>query len=68
MKYLLTNQEIWIVVHLKTPLIGMAMKALEKLKRKSRSVIQLSLVDSMLLNVFREDTTKKLWDKLGNLY
>ena len=28
----------------------------------------LCLLDSILLNVSREDSAKKLWEKLGNLY
>jgi hypothetical protein len=31
-------------------------------------MIRLCLVDSVLLNVASEDSTKKLWDKLGSLY
>jgi hypothetical protein len=30
-------------------------------------MIQLFLADSILLNVLGKDTTKKLWDMLGNL-
>jgi hypothetical protein len=40
----------------------------EKLERRERSTIQLCLADSVLLNVSGEDSTKKLWDKLGSLY
>jgi hypothetical protein len=31
-------------------------------------MIRLCLSDSVLLNISREDTTKKMWDKLGSLY
>ena len=40
----------------------------KKLNRKARSTIRLCLSDSVLLNVSREDSLKKLWEKLGNLY
>ena len=40
----------------------------EKLDRKARSTIGLCLSNSVLLNVSGEDSTKKLWEKLGNLY
>ena len=39
-----------------------------KLERRARSTIQLSIVDSILLNVSGEDSTKKMWDKMGILY
>jgi hypothetical protein len=39
-----------------------------KLERKVRSTIFLCLSNSILLNISREDTTKKLWEKLKNLY
>jgi hypothetical protein len=39
-----------------------------KLDRKVKSTIQLCLLDSILLNVSGEVTTKYLWNKLGNLY
>jgi hypothetical protein len=40
----------------------------EKLDRRARSIIQLCLEDSILLNVLGESIAKELWDKLGNLY
>ena len=45
-----------------------SMEGLEKMDRKVRSTIHLRLSDSVLLNVFGEDSVKKLWEKLGNLY
>ena len=48
--------------------IAMSLKYWDKLDRKERSTIRLCLSDSILLNVSGEDSTKKLWDKLGNLY
>jgi hypothetical protein len=41
---------------------------LEKLERTTRSMIRLYISNSVLLNVFSEELTKKLWDKLGSLY
>ena len=40
----------------------------EKLDRKARSTIHLCLSELVLLNVSGEDSAKKLWEKLGNLY
>jgi hypothetical protein len=40
----------------------------ERLDRKERSMIRLCLAYSVLLNDSNEDTAKKLWDILGNLY
>ena len=47
---------------------GMSTEDWEKLDRKARSTIRLCLSDLVLLNVSREDSAKKLWEKLGNLY
>ena len=47
---------------------NMSSKDWDKLDRKARSTIFLNLLDSILLNVFGEDSVKKLWEKLGNLY
>jgi hypothetical protein len=44
------------------------MEEWEKLKRRERSMIQIFLADSVLLNVSGEDSTKKIWDKMGSLY
>jgi pantothenate kinase len=40
----------------------------KKLDRKVKSTIRLCFLDSVLLNVLEEDTTKDLWDTLGKLY
>jgi hypothetical protein len=47
---------------------GMSKEDWEKMDRRERSMIRLCLVDSLLLNVSGESTTKELWEKLGNLY
>jgi hypothetical protein len=65
---LLVDREQWITICLGTILLGMSREEWEKLKVRERSTIQMSLADSMLLNVLGEDSTKKLWDKLGSLY
>ena len=36
--------------------------------QKAKSTIRLCVLDSVLLNVSGEATTKALWDKLGTLY
>lgn len=40
----------------------------EKLDRKKRSTIHICHSYIVLSNILEEDTTKKLWDKLENLY
>ena len=40
----------------------------KKLGRKAKSIIQLCVSDSVLLNVSGEATMKNLWEKLGTLY
>ena len=68
MEDLLIAREQWVVMDPNKTLTGMLKKEWEKLNRKERSMILFFLEDSILLNVSKEDTTKKLWDKLGNLY
>ena len=67
MEDLLVDQEKQIVVEPGTTLTGTSKQDWEKIDKKAQSTIQLFLVDSVMLNASREDTTKKLWDKLGNL-
>ena len=67
-EYLLVDKERWETVDLGTKPVAMSSEGLEKLDRKVRSFIHLCLSDLVLLNVSREDSTKKLWEKLGNLY
>ena len=59
-KYPLVDREQWTTVCPGTHPIGMSMEEWEKLEIKSRSMIQLYLVDSVLLNVSGEDSDKKL--------
>ena len=47
---------------------AMSLEDWEKLDRKVRSMIHICLSDSVLLNVFGEDSAKNMWKKLGNLY
>ena len=68
MEDLLVDKEQWVAVDLGTKPIGVSTEDWEKLDRKVRNMIRLCLLDSVLLNVSGEDSTKKLWEKLGNLY
>ena len=68
MEDLLVDKEQWAAVDLGTKPIGVSTKDWEKLDRKARRTIFLCLLDSVLLNVSGEVSTKKLWEKLGNLY
>ena len=67
MEDLLVDREQWIVVEPRTILMGTSKEDSEKLERKVRSTIRLCLADLVLLNVSGKDTTKDLWDKLGNM-
>jgi hypothetical protein len=67
-EYLLVDREQWDTFCLGTIPIGMPREEWEKIERMARSMIQLCLEYSMLMNVSGEDSTKKLWDKLGSLY
>ena len=68
MEDLLVDKEQWATVDLGTNPAGMSPEDWEKLDIKARSTIRLCLSYSVLLNVFGENSTKKLWEKLGNLY
>ena len=68
MEDFLVDQEQWVVVKLGTKSIGTSDEDWMKLDKKSRSTIRLCLADSISLNVSEEDTLKKPWNKLGNLY
>jgi hypothetical protein len=65
---LLIDREQWEIVCPSTILVGMSREEWAILKRRARSMIQLCLGNSVLLKVLGEDSTKKLWDKLGSLY
>ena len=67
-EYLLVDQEQWTPLFPITMPTSMSTKEWEKLYRRERGMIILCLADSILLNVSGEDSTKKLWDKLGRLY
>ena len=68
MEDLSVNQEQWIIVETRSIKTSTSKEDSKKLDKKSQSTIWRCLVDWVLLNVSGEDTTKKLWDKLGNLY
>ena len=68
MEDLLVDNEQWATVDPGTKPTGVSTEDWEKLDRKVRSMIHLCLSNSVLLNVYGEDSTKKLWEKLGNLY
>ena len=68
MEDLLVDKEQWVAMDLGSKPIAMSIEDWDKLDRKARSTIRLCLLDLVLLNVSGEDSTKKLWEKLGNLY
>ena len=65
---LLAAKEPWAVVDSCTKPTAMSLEDWDKLDRKERRMIRLCLSDLVLLNVSGEDSAKKLWEKLGNLY
>ena len=68
MEDLLVDQEQWIAVDPGTKTTAISQEDWDKLERRARSTIRLFLSDSVLLNVFGEDSAVKLWEKLGSLY
>ena len=64
----MVDKEQWAAVDPGTKPTSVSTEDWEKLDRKARSTIRLCLSDSVLLNVSGEDSAKKLWEKLGNLY
>jgi hypothetical protein len=68
MEDMLIEKDKWITVNLGTTPTRMSTDDWEKLDRKVKRTIQLCLLDSVLLKVSGEATTKELCDKLGRLY
>ena len=68
MEVVLADMEQWIVVDLGTKTTGMSQEYWDKLQRKERITIRLFLSDIVLLNVSGEDSSVKIWGKLGSLY
>jgi hypothetical protein len=60
MKNLLVDRDQWIVVDSGTAFIWMFSYDWKKLDKKAKSTIRLCFLDSMLLNLSREATTKEL--------
>ena len=51
-----------------TTLATMLKEYWDKLDRKEKSMIHLCVSDWVLLNMFTEDSAKKLWENLGSPY
>lgn len=68
MEDILADREQWVAIEHGMIPSSMSNEDWEKLNRKSCSTIRLFLEDLVLLNVLGENTTKNLWDKLGNSY
>ena len=68
MEDLLVDQEQWIVVDPCRKPTATLQDDWDKLERRERSTIQFFLSDSVVLNIFGEDSAVKLWEKLGSLY
>ena len=65
MEDLLVDREQWIAVDPGTMPTGMVKADWDKLERKARSTIRLCLSDSVLVNVFGEDTAKEAVGQAG---
>ena len=68
MEDLLLDKEQWVVVDPSAKPTTMLKEDWDKLDRKARSTIRLYLSYSILLKVSGEYSSKKLWEKLGNMY
>ena len=68
MEDILVDREQWVVVEPRTKPKSTSNEDWMKLDMKSQSTIWICLADLVLLNASTEDTVKKLWGKLGNLY
>jgi hypothetical protein len=68
MENLLVDKEQWVAMDPGTKSTTMSKEDCDKLDRSMRSKICLCLSYLVLLNVSGKDSTKKLWEKLGNLY
>eukprot|EP00253_Pinus_taeda_P003541 PITA_03541 len=68
MEDLLVDKDQWITVDIGTKPTGVSDEEWKKLDQNAKSTIRLCVLDSVLLNVSGEATTKALWDKLGTLY
>jgi hypothetical protein len=68
MEDLRVDQEQWTMVYSCTQSTDISKEEWEKIEKRARSTIHLCLENLVLLNVLSEDSTKKLWDKLGILY
>ena len=62
------DKDQWIAVDPGTKPTTMSDEDWKKRDRKAQSTIWLCVLDSVLLNVYGEDTMKNLWEKLGTLY
>jgi hypothetical protein len=67
MEDLLVDKDQWIAVDPGTAPTRTSADDWKKMDQKEKSTIQLSLFDSVLLNVSEEATTKDLWENLGKL-
>jgi len=67
-EYLLVDREQWETFCPGTIPTDMSKNEWKKLERRARSKIRIFLANPILLNVWGEDSSKKVWDKLGKLY
>ena len=70
MEDLLNDEDLWDAIDEKKARPTNLTLAIQYdvIDRKSKGLIRLCLVDSILINVHEEPTTKKLWKKLSDIY
>lgn len=67
MEDMIIDRDLWETVSSLKP-TTMAQANWDLKDQKAKGLIRLSLVDSVLLNVHEEKTTKDIWKKLGDVY
>ena len=70
MEDLLIDRDLWDAVdaNVQRPSDPTAAAQYDVMDRKAKGLIRLCLADSVLINVHEENSAKKLWTKLGEMY
>lgn len=66
----LIDQDLWDAVdaNVQRPSDPIAMAQYDFMDRKAKGLIRLCLADFVLINIHEENSVKKLWTKLGEMY
>ena len=70
MEDLLIDRDLWDAVdaNVQRPSDPTTAAQYDVMDRKAKGLIRLCLADSVLINVHEENSAKKLWTKLGEMY